>query len=175
MRKHRLAERLLTDVIGLDWSYVHEEACRWEHVMSDRVEKRLVELLDHPRYSPYGNPIPGMAELGEERVAEQFLDGVVSLVVFARAIQDRDQDRDQGQNPGPVPAVVGRLGEPVQTDTELLGRLAQAGVLPGAPITVDVSGALVTVGVPGSGMVLDLSEDVARHVFVRAPGTTRRD
>src|SRR5665647_2187314 len=118
MRKHRLAERLLTDVIGLEWSYVHEEACRWEHVMSDRVEKRLVELLDHPRHSPYGNPIPGLAELGEERVAEQFLDGVVSLVVFARAIQD--------QGPGPVPAVVGRLGEPVQTDTELLSRLRQA-------------------------------------------------
>ena len=167
MRKHRLAERLLTDVIGLEWSYVHEEACRWEHVMSDRVEKRLVELLDHPRHSPYGNPIPGLAELGEERVAEQFLDGVVSLVVFARAIPD--------QGTGPVPGVVGRLGEPLQTDTELLSRLAQAGVLPGAPITVDVSGALVTVGVPGSGMVLDLPDDVARHVFVRAPGTAHGD
>ena len=88
-------------------------------------------------------------------------------VVFARAIQD--------QGSGPVPAVVGRLGEPVQTDTELLSRLAQAGVLPGAPITVDVSGALVTVGVPGSGMVLDLPDDVARHVFVRAPGTAHGD
>src|SRR5450756_1848080 len=104
---------------------------------------------------------------GEGRVAEEFLDGVVSLVVFARAIQD--------QGPGPVPAVVGRLGEPVQTDTELLSRLAQAGVLPGAPITVEVSGAVVTVGVPGSGMVLDLPDDVARHVFVRAPGTAHRD
>ncbi|MHB1490665.1 MAG: metal-dependent transcriptional regulator, partial [Cellulomonas sp.] len=40
MRKHRLAERLLTDVIGLEWELVHEEACRWEHVMSDRVERR---------------------------------------------------------------------------------------------------------------------------------------
>src|SRR5665647_1175351 len=59
-----------------------------------------------------------LAERGEERVAEQFLDGVVSLVVFARAIPD--------QGTGPVPAVVGRLGEPLQTDTELLSRLAQA-------------------------------------------------
>ena len=48
MRKHRLAERLLTDVIGLDWEDLHDEACRWEHVMSDRVERRLLELLEHP-------------------------------------------------------------------------------------------------------------------------------
>ena len=63
MRKHRLAERLLTDVIGLDWELVHEEACRWEHVMSETVERRLLELLGHPTESPYGNPIPGLAEL----------------------------------------------------------------------------------------------------------------
>ena len=48
MRKHRLAERLLTDVIGLDWELVHVEACRWEHVMSETVERRLIDLLDHP-------------------------------------------------------------------------------------------------------------------------------
>ena len=65
MRKHRLAERLLTDVIGLDWPHVHEEACRWEHVMSDQVEQRLIGLLDHPQHDPYGNPIPGLEELGE--------------------------------------------------------------------------------------------------------------
>src|SRR5512133_4047095 len=45
MREHRLAERLLTDVIGLDWEFAHEEACRWEHVMSERVERRLAALL----------------------------------------------------------------------------------------------------------------------------------
>ena len=78
MRKHRLAERLLTDVIGLDWELVHAEACRWEHVMSENVERRLVELLDHPTESPYGNPIPGLDELGEE-LGEEFMDGVESL------------------------------------------------------------------------------------------------
>ncbi len=62
MRKHRLAERLLTDVIGLDLPHVHEEACRWEHVMSERVERRLVEMLGHPETSPYGNAIPGLDE-----------------------------------------------------------------------------------------------------------------
>ena len=75
MRKHRLAERLLTDVIGLDWELVHAEACRWEHVMSETVERRLIELLDHPTESPYGNPIPGLDELGESAHGEEFMDG----------------------------------------------------------------------------------------------------
>jgi DtxR family Mn-dependent transcriptional regulator len=79
MRKHRLAERLLSDVIGLDWAYVHEEACRWEHVMSEQVERRLVELLGHPTESPYGNPIPGLDQLGDVP-ATGFDQGVVGLV-----------------------------------------------------------------------------------------------
>ena len=60
MRKHRLAERLLADVIGLDWAYVHEEACRWEHVMSERVERRIFEMLEPPHSlalrQPYSGP-----------------------------------------------------------------------------------------------------------------------
>ena len=64
MRKHRLAERLLADVIGLDWEDVHIEACRWEHVMSEAVERRIVALLDKPLVCPHGNPIPGLDELG---------------------------------------------------------------------------------------------------------------
>ena len=86
MRKHRLAERLLADVIGLDWELVHDEACRWEHVISDEVERRLVELLHHPTESPYGTPIPGLAELGENP-AEAFSEGVVPL----RELLDRLQ------------------------------------------------------------------------------------
>src|SRR3954469_12616188 len=73
MRKHRLAERLLVDVIGLDWEDVHIEACRWEHVMSESVERRLLELLDHPTESPYGNPIPGLSELGGASEGEGFM------------------------------------------------------------------------------------------------------
>lgn len=59
VRKHRLAERLLTDVIGLPWHKSHVEACRWEHVISDEVEARLVILLENPNTCPHGNPIPG--------------------------------------------------------------------------------------------------------------------
>src|SRR5919201_1785365 len=64
MRKHRLAERLLVDIIGLEWEHVHSEACRWEHVMSEAVERKLVALLGSTDTSPYGNPIPGLDELG---------------------------------------------------------------------------------------------------------------
>ncbi len=56
MRKHRLAERLLVDILGLEWEYVHEEACRWEHVMSERVERRILALIGDHRDSPWGNP-----------------------------------------------------------------------------------------------------------------------
>ena len=72
MRKHRLAERLLVDIIGLDWEDVHIEACRWEHVMSEAVERRIVAMLDKPLVCPHGNPIPGLDELG---LAEQPTDG----------------------------------------------------------------------------------------------------
>jgi len=156
MRKHRLAERLLTDVIGLDWQFVHEEACRWEHVISDRVEERLVNLLDHPDHSPYGNPIPGLAEIGEVAAQDGFLDGVVALPQIVP---------DSGE---PVRAVVARLGEPLQTDRELLVRLARAGVTPGAQITVERGTDVLTVGGPGAQIVLDLPDEVARHIFVVA-------
>ena len=151
MRKHRLAERLLTDVIGLDWAYVHDEACRWEHVMSDRVEHRIVELLGRPQFSPYGNPIPGLDELGEERETEGFLDGVVSVT---------DLTGD------PVGGVVSRLGEPVQTDIELLVELEDAGIVPGARVTVTPGNGEVVVGAEGAETVLELPFEIARHVFI---------
>ena len=58
MRKHRLAECLLVDVIGLDWQLVHDEACRWEHVMSEAVERRLLEILGHPTRVAVRQPDP---------------------------------------------------------------------------------------------------------------------
>ena len=59
VRRHRLAERLLTDVIGLEWEKVHREADRWEHAISAEVEEKLVALLGDPATCPHGNPIPG--------------------------------------------------------------------------------------------------------------------
>jgi DtxR family Mn-dependent transcriptional regulator len=61
VRRHRLAERLLVDVLHVPWHQVHEEACRLEHAISDNLERHLVALLDDPATCPHGNPIPGSA------------------------------------------------------------------------------------------------------------------
>ena len=156
MRKHRLAECLLVDVIGLQWEDVHAEACRWEHVMSETVERRILEILGHPTVSPYGNPIPGLGEIGEETTRESFLDGVTSLVTFRGEVGADGVER----------AVVARIAEPLQVDVELLTRLAEAGVRPHSEIVIERSYGLVTVSTPGSPLLLDLPEDVARHIFV---------
>jgi DtxR family Mn-dependent transcriptional regulator len=155
MRKHRLAECLLIDVIGLDYEHVHEEACRWEHVMSERVERRLLEVLGHPTHSPYGIPIPGLAELGESGDDGSFLDGgVISLVEAARDGADQVQVR--------------RLGEPVQVDIDLLGQLSDSGVRPGRTVQVRrVAGGVVVGGDGVDG--LDLPDLTASHIFVTVP------
>jgi DtxR family transcriptional regulator, Mn-dependent transcriptional regulator len=155
MRKHRLAERLLLDVIGLEWQFVHEEACRWEHVMSERVERKLFAMLGGVRESPYGNPIPGLEELGDAAAPPipAFTDGV-------RTLPDALEDAD---DPAAV-LLVRRLGEPVQTDTELLTRLAAAGVVPGAGVSASRSGD--TLRVQGGSGEVDVSLAVAAHLFV---------
>jgi DtxR family Mn-dependent transcriptional regulator len=59
VRRHRLAERFLTDMLGLSWSEAHQEAGKWEHVISASVEHALIEVLGEPTTCPHGNPIPG--------------------------------------------------------------------------------------------------------------------
>lgn len=88
MRKHRLIERLLVDVLEIPPEYVHEEACRWEHVISDRVEERLHEFLGAPTTSPYGNPIPGaQLEPVDSHPLSNVGDGVVMLHSISEQLQ----------------------------------------------------------------------------------------
>jgi DtxR family transcriptional regulator, Mn-dependent transcriptional regulator len=87
MRKHRLAERLLADVIGLDPEFIHEEACRWEHVISDRVAEKLADLLGNPATSPYGNPIPGAGGPDVEVTSLADADGTVRLHSISESLQ----------------------------------------------------------------------------------------
>src|SRR5437667_4781987 len=68
VRRHRIMERWLTDVLGLDWVAADEEAARLEHAVSDLVEHRLWETLGRPTRCPHGNPIPGYAELNRAEV-----------------------------------------------------------------------------------------------------------
>jgi DtxR family Mn-dependent transcriptional regulator len=155
MRKHRIAERLLSDIIGLEWELVHEEACRWEHVMSDTVERKILSMLDTPDVSPYGNPIPGLAELGFKTNAN-FQDGVVSILDLPRAIAEQST------------FVLKRIGEPAQLDVEFLTALRKLNIMPGTTVRLQFRdrGVLVTSGTESEG--LELSNDLAMHLFVEA-------
>ena len=115
VRKHRLAERLLTDVIGLEWHKAHLEAGRWEHVISDEVEGLLVKLLDNPTTCPHGNPIPGTTG------------PVETLVALA------------GTTPGSRVRLA-RVTEQVETDLESLTYLSLHGFVPGTFATVRSKG-----------------------------------
>ena len=111
VRKHRLAERLLTDVIGLPWHKTHVEACRWEHVISDEVEEKLVTLLGNPPTCPHGNPIPGAG--GPER----------NLTALAE-LEPGDHVRLE------------RVTEQVEVDLEALIYLDSHGFIPGVDAEV---------------------------------------
>ena len=151
MRKHRLAERLLIDVIGLDWELVHDEACRWEHVISEDVERKLVDLLHSPKESPYGNPIPGLDELGVAEPTILFRDGNVQL---ADAVRET-----------PVRVVIERMSEEIQKDVEMMGTLRIAGIRPGAEVDAEVGGLgvrLSATGHPGC----EIDREASTHLFV---------
>ena len=145
MRKHRLAERLLSDVIGLEWPKVHNEACRWEHVMSDEVTEKLVAILPDATTSPYGNPIPGAdveaddAALPASELSLRAGNKRVRIVCFA---------------------------EPLQVDENLLAQCERTGVVPGAEVEVSAAGDYVTFAVSGNDEVLDLPSEMAENVLV---------
>ncbi len=150
MRKHRLAELLLVNVIGMPYEEAHEEACRWEHVMSEAVEQKVYELLGKPSRSPYGNPIPGLDEFGSV-LADGDTEGPERNLAF----------------PGLAgKVVVNRICESVQTDAEVLRQLHAAGVDPGANVVVAQE--RDTVVVERDGDTVRLPREVASRVFVSA-------
>jgi DtxR family transcriptional regulator, Mn-dependent transcriptional regulator len=153
MRKHRLAERLLIDVIGLDWEKVHDEACRWEHVISEDVERRLVDLLNTPTMSPYGNPIPGLEELGVTAATEPFRDGNEQLQdVVSRST-------------APIRVVIERMSEEIQKDVEMMGTLRLAGIQPGAEVSVQAGGLGVRLSADG-WPDCEIDREASTHLFV---------
>ena len=153
MRKHRLAERLLLDVIGLPWEEVHAEACRWEHVMSEDVERRLVQVLDNPTVSPFGNPIPGLNHLGlDDSRAETMRSDLVRLT-----------ELPMGSS---VAVVVRQLTEHVQGDAGLIGRLKEAGVVPSARVLVETGADGDVTIIVGGHENVELPHEMAQAVMV---------
>lgn len=112
VRRHRLAERLLLDVIGLEWEKVHREADRWEHAISADVEEKLVQLLGDPGTCPHGNPIPGSSSAPTTPVGSPLASSA----------------------PGRV--LVQRISEKVEIDDDAIAFLARAQLIPGRDATV---------------------------------------
>jgi DtxR family Mn-dependent transcriptional regulator len=146
LRKHRLAERLLVDVIGLPWHLVHDEAGRWEHVMSDEVMARLTQILDDPATCPHGNPIPGSANRQGNRASQ------VALA-----------DLEPGQT-----VRFERLGEQVELDGATLRYLDDSGFIPGARATVTNKGPDGTLLLDADGTTLVLGADLCQRLYVVA-------
>jgi DtxR family transcriptional regulator, Mn-dependent transcriptional regulator len=145
VRKHRLAERLLVDVIGLEWHKVHREAGRWEHVISDDVEARLVELLGDPATCPHGNPIPGS--------------GSVAAPVSTRPLAEVGS----GERVRLV-----RISEEVELNLGSLTLLGEGGFIPGVVAVVGGRDGEdnLEVQVEGGDETLHLSPDLTDRLFV---------
>jgi DtxR family transcriptional regulator, Mn-dependent transcriptional regulator len=150
VRRHRLAERLLTDVIGLPWHEAHREAGRWEHVISDEVEARLVELLGNPTTCPHGNPIPGS---GGTRTPQTALAGVET------GAQVR----------------VERVTEVVEADPDSMKYLSLHGIMPGRDATLAerAPDGTITLAVGASSVAVGAL--LARQIYVsHGPAGARR-
>ncbi len=146
MRKHRLAEQLLLEVIGLEWEEIHDEACRWEHVMSEQVERKLIEILKNPSVSPFGMPVPGLELLGLPEATMQ----------PCQPISDLEDGTYQ----------LVRIGEPLQLDSALLSQLAELGLVPEQKVVLSKGsdGWILVADGKSEGLVID--EDFAHHLFL---------
>lgn len=148
MRKHRLAELLLVNVIGLEYEVAHIEACRWEHVMSEDVERKVYHLLGRPRVSPYGNQIPGLDELeGDTPSVHPAADTDPGLtkVLPLTAISPGSHIR------------VRRISEQLQNDAAMIHLLHEAGIEPGTSVTVEWLDDAIRLRGPAAAATLPIS------------------
>lgn len=144
IRKHRLAERLLADVIGLPWHLIHEEAGRWEHVMSDEVERRIVALLGDPATCPHGNPIPGSTH----------------------EVADRDEQRPMAESDEGDVFRFARLTEEAETDFQSLSEFNEVGFLPSATASVRAKNVDGTIELDVNGSPLRIRSKMTRQLFI---------
>src|SRR5437763_13923770 len=150
LRRHRLAERFLCELLGLDWITAHEEAHALEHALTPTIEAHLVAVLGHPTTCPHGNPIPGSVP------------------------RPRDFLRDQGAlrlslAPVEVPLRVVCISEVVEDETALLRYVGAVGLRPASPLTVtgrDPAQSACTVQVQGQQAIL--GHALAAKIWVAA-------
>lgn len=152
VRKHRMAERLLHDVLGLDWSKCHDEACRWEHVITDEAELLIARQLVTLDTDPYGNPIPGLEALGLPPAAERAT--TTHLVEVA------------GRLGGAGEICVASIGEAAQAHPQLLRRLSDAGIGIGVTVNCRRVDGNYLLQAQGSALVVELDRQLAEQFFV---------
>lgn len=158
LRKHRIAESLLAKIIGLDLSLVHDEACRWEHVMSDEAEAKIYTMLGEPEESPYGTPIPTICD-GYSEAAVVFRKGVAPLTDALATVSSGEE----------MELVLRRLGEPVQSDAQLLAQLHECGLMPAVAMRASVQGEFVRLSAARSTSALEVPFELAAHMYVVHP------
>jgi DtxR family Mn-dependent transcriptional regulator len=147
-RRHRLIERWLTDILGLNWTDAHEEAHRLEHAISPRVELRLAELLGMPSTCPHGNPIPGMST---PRPVEPF---PLALAKEGMTV------------------VVERITEEAEADKHLLEHLWKNDVRPGRRLRItEVAPWAGTITAAGDGRTIALGLPAAGKIWVYRPAS----
>lgn len=149
LRKHRLAERLLFDVLGFDWADCHEEACRWEHVISDEAEVRIAKQVSTLNQDPYGNPIPGLDALGLR--AEPLKDNRTTLI---NAVGD-------------ATLYVAAIGETAQALPGFLVELSQAGIQIESQITAELTSGKYVITSAQTGQKVEFSTQVAEQILVK--------
>lgn len=144
VRRHRLWERFLTDVLGLNWDEVHEEACKLEHAMSPQVEEKLAHILGHPETCPHGFPIPGTR--GAKKRARE-----------AKPLSQMKVGDE---------AVIERVAE---EDSQLLQYLASLGLLPEAKVAIkEIAPFKGPMLVQVCGAQYALGQEVASKIMVKS-------
>jgi DtxR family Mn-dependent transcriptional regulator len=145
VRRHRLAERFLVEEIGLPWHLAHEEAGAWERAISDRVEARLVEILDDPPTCVHGNPIPGSSHVVDHSELQP---------LHSFATGDR--------------VVLERLTEDLELNLEVMRFFEATGLMPGASIEVMGVGPDGTMTLQVNGKQAGLGAELTDNLWVRA-------
>ncbi len=142
MRRHRLAECMLVEILKVPLNEVHEEACKWEHVISDAIEDRILELLGRPTHSPFGNPIPGVS-------SEKDLSGSGKFQTLADITSANVE--------------IKRIAEPLQHDEAVFQKLVAAGIKIGVQSSVEkCNGGWRFFG----NINCELPNSHGRHIFV---------
>ncbi|HWZ18935.1 MAG TPA: metal-dependent transcriptional regulator [Ktedonobacteraceae bacterium] len=130
LRRHRLTERFLVDMLGMQWHQVHEEACRLEHFISGAVEDRVIASLNYPTTCPHGNPIPGsvanartyLKDQGAVRLSTLTIHDKANILLISEVVEDEEALilylHDKGLTPGTQLAVLAKEDEKDSVDLQ---------------------------------------------------------